>query len=190
MRFVRGNTSPIIFVDLGEEQTLAADYNHQAADHLRQALRKADRPRIEKALKEVSQAMHDMRSSLFGFRCMYSEIITVVTAEARASGAKEEDIYDLFRLSRCLSVDELDGILRQVCFTIADLQTPREQEEVPEAVRKAREIIQHRFSEPELSVSGIAREVGMGDSKLSVEFKRVYHETPLEVITFCRMHRA
>ena len=39
-------------------------------------------------------------------------------------------------------------------------------------------------------MSGIAKEVGMSDSKLSVEFKRVYQETPLEVITFCRMHRA
>ena len=96
----------------------------------------------------------------------------------------------VFRLSRCLSVDELDGILAQVCHTIADLQTPQKQEEVPEAVQKAREIIQHRFSEPELSVSGIAKEVGMSDSKLSVEFKKVYQKTPLEVITFCRMHRA
>ena len=57
-------------------------------------------------------------------------------------------------------------ILAQVCHTIADLQIPQKQEEVPEAVQKAREIIQHRFSEPELSVSGIAKEVGMSDSKL------------------------
>ena len=159
-------------------------------DHLRLALRKADRPRIEQALREVSQAMHGMHTSLFGFRSMYNEIITAVTAEARASGAKEEDVYDLFRLSRCLSVDELDGLLAQVYRKIADLQTATRQEHVPEEVRKAREIIQHRFSEPELSVSGIAKEGGMSDSKLSVEFKRVYQETPLEVITFCRMHRA
>ena len=30
----------------------------------------------------------------------------------------------------------------------------------------------------------------MTDSKLSLEFKRVYQETPLECITFSRMHRA
>ena len=109
-------------------------------------MRKADRPRIEQALREVSQAMHGMHTSLFGFRSMYNEIITAVTAEARASGAKEEDVYDLFRLSRCLSVDELDSLLAQVCRKIADLQTATRQEHVPEEVRKAREIIQHRFS--------------------------------------------
>ena len=97
----------------------------------------------------MSQAMHGMHTLLFGFRSMYNEIITAVTAEARASGAKEEDVYDLFRLSRCLSVDELDGLLAQVCRKIADLQTATRQEHVPEEIRKAREIIQHRFSEPE-----------------------------------------
>ena len=99
-------------------------------------------------------------------------------------------MYDLFRLSRCLSVDELDSLLGQVCRKIASLQAAPEQAEAPEPIRKAREIIQRRFSEPGLTVSGIAEEVGMSDSRLSVEFKRVYQETPMECITFSRMHRA
>ena len=60
----------------------------------------------------------------------------------------------------------------------------------PGSRKRARDIIQHRFSEPGLAVSSIAEEVGISDSKLSLEFKRVYQETPLEFITFCRMHRA
>ncbi len=134
--------------------------------------------------------MHDTRSSLFGFRCMYSEIITTVSAEARAIGVNEEEVYDLFRLSRCLSVDELDSLLSQVCRKIVALQSAPEQAEASEPIRKAREIIQRQFSEPGLTVSGIAEEVGMSDSRLSVEFKRVYQETPMECITFSRMHRA
>ena len=190
MRFVKGNTAPIYFEELGENQILEANYNRQAVDHLRQALRKGDEARMEKALLEVSQAMHDTRSSLFGFRCMYSEIITAVSTEAQQSGVKEEELYDLFRLSRCLSVDELDGMLKQVCRKIVSLQTKTETEEIPEPVRNAYDLIQRRFSEPGLTVASIAEEVGMSDSKLSVDFKRVYQETPLECITHARMHRA
>lgn len=190
MRFVKGNTVPIFFMELGESQTFEANYNRQAVEHLRQALRKADIDRVEAALAEVSQAMRDTPSTLFGFRCMYSEIITAVSAEAQQSGVKEEEIYDLFRLSRCLSVDELDGMLKQVCRKIVSLQTQTGQPDVPEPVKNARDIIQRRFSEPGLTVSGIAEEVGMSDSKLSLEFKRVYQETPLECITHSRMHRA
>ena len=189
MRFAKGNTAPIYFEELGENQT-EASYNRQAVDHRRQALRKGDEERAEKALSEVSQAMHDTRSSLFGFRCMYSEIITAVSSEARQSGVKEEELYDLFRLSRCLSVDELDAMLRQVCRKIVSLQTGTQQQEIPEPVRNANELIRRRFSEPGLTVASIAEEVGMSDSKLSVEFKRVYQETPLECITHARMHRA
>ena len=134
--------------------------------------------------------MHNTRSSLFGFRCMYSEIITAVGAEARANGINEEELYDLFRLSRCLSVDELDGILSQVCRKIVSLQSQPEKEEIPEPVKKAYDMIQRRVSEPGLTVSSIAEEVGMSDSKLSLEFKRIYQETPLECITQSRMNRA
>ena len=77
-----------------------------------------------------------------------------------------------------------------MCRRIAQLQSAPEQKDIPEAVKRARDIIQHRFSEPGLAVSSIAEEVGISDSKLSLEFKRVYQETPLEFITFCRMHRA
>ena len=190
MRFVKGNTAPIYFEELGENQTLEASFNRQAVDHLRQALRKGDEARAEKALAEVSQAMHDTRSSLFGFRCMYSEIITAVSAEARQSGVNEEELYDLFRLSRCLSVDELDGMLKQVCRKIVSLQTKTETEEIPEPVKNTYDLIQRRFSEPGLTVASIAEEVGMSDSRLSVDFKRVYQETPLECITHARIHRA
>ena len=190
MRFVKGSANPIFFSDLHERQAAESDYNRQAAEHLRSALRKGEAARVEKALEEVSQAMHNTRSSLFGFRCMYSDIITAVITEARANGVDEAELYDLFRLSRCLSVDELDGILNQVCRKIVSLQTKTEQTDIPESVQNAYEMIQRRFSEPGLTVSSIADEVGMSDSKLSVEFKRFYQETPLECITRCRMNQA
>ena len=190
MRFVRGSDHPIFFDALDVQPSSDAGVSHQAVDHLRQALRKGDEKRMEAALKEVAQAMHSTQSSLFGFRCMYSEIIAAISLEGRSIGVSEAELVDLFRLSRCLSVDELNGILSQVCRKIVASQASPQTAEIPDAVRKAREIIQHRFSEPELTVSGIAEAVGMTDSKLSLEFKRVYQETPLECITFSRMHRA
>lgn len=190
MRFVRGSDCPIFFDALDVQPSSDTGFSHQAVDHLRQALRKGDEARMETALKEVAQAMHSTQSSLFGFRYMYSEIITAISLEGRSSGVNEAELVDLFRLSRCLSIDELNGILSQVCRKIIASQASPQPADIPEAVRKAREIIQHRFSEPELTVSGIAEAVGMSDSKLSLEFKRVYQETPLECITFSRMHRA
>ncbi len=188
MRFIRGNTAPIFFADHG---SVSHESDHrQAVEHLRQALKKGDEARTEDALREVSHAMHDTRASLFAFRCMYSEIITMLGNEGSARGVREEELYDLFRLSRCLSVDELDGILSGVCRKIMDRRTNPEAPEVPEPVRKAWDLIHRRFSEPGLTVSGIAEEAGMSDSKLSVEFKKYYHETPMECITYARMHRA
>ncbi|MBQ8162677.1 MAG: helix-turn-helix transcriptional regulator [Clostridia bacterium] len=192
MRFVFGSASPIFFSDLKDGSSTTVEYNRQAVDHLRQALHAGDETRTQEALQEVSQAMHDTRSSLFGFRCMYSDIITSVSAEATSSGVKEEELVDLYRLSRCLSLEELDGILKGVCTKLSAMNAPAAMApaDVPEEVQRARDLIARRFSEPGLTVSSIAEAVGMSDSRLSVAFKKVYGQTPLECITQSRMHRA
>lgn len=131
-----------------------------------------------------------MRISLFGFRCLYNDILNVVSREAQQSEVSEEAVYDLFKLSQCLSMEDLDAMLHRVCTRVLAERTQPEAQAVPEAMERAMDIIEHRFSEPELSVRDIAQELGISDSKLSVEFKKAYHMTPLERITTARMQRA
>ena len=121
---------------------------------------------------------------------MYNDILNVVSREAQQSGVSEEAVYDLFKLSQCLSVEDLDVMLHQVCSRVLSERTQPAPQPIPEAMLRAMDIIEHRFSEPELSVRDIAQELGMSDSKLSVEFKKAYRMTPLERITAARMQRA
>ncbi len=99
-------------------------------------------------------------------------------------------MYDLFKLSQCLSLDDLDAMLHLVCSKMVSGRVSIQAPVVEGPIARAHEIIVKHFSEPALSVSSIAAEVGMSDSRLSTEFKRVYRMTPLEYITRCRMHRA
>ena len=142
------------------------------------------------ALKEITNAMRGMQASLFDFRCMYNDILNAVSSEAREQGVKEEDVYDLFKLSQCLSIDDLDAMLHQVCSKLVSGRVIAQTPVVEGPIARAHDIIVKRFSEPTLSVSSIADEVGMSDSRLSTEFKRVYRMTPLEYITRSRMHLA
>ena len=121
---------------------------------------------------------------------MYNDILNVVSSEAREQGAQEEAVYDLFKLSQCLSLDDLDAMLHHVCAGLVSDGSGRQLHQASEPVARAYEIILRRFSEPELSVSAIAGEVGMSDSRLSTECRKVYRMTPLEHITRARMQRA
>lgn len=189
LRFIKGNAQALRFDLLGGNQE-SGKYNQQAVERLRRALHVGDVTQVSVALKDITKAMRGMQASLFDFRCMYNDILNAVSSEARAQGVHEEDVYDLFKLSQCLSLEDLDAMLHQVC---ARMVAGRVSVQAPAAdgpVTKAHEIILRRFSEPALSVASIAAEVGMSDSKLSTEFKRVYRMTPLEYITRSRMHRA
>lgn len=191
MRFITGNAQAILFARLPAETVHGISYNQQAVERLRAALRAGDAARVSGALREITETMRSMNVSLFAFRCMYHDILKVVSGEARDSGVEDEEIYDLFQLSQCLSWDELDGMLHHVCSRlVAGRGIEPAAPPVEGPVAQAKEIIARRFSEPGLSVASIAAEMGMSDSRLSVDFKKAYHMTPLECITHERMHLA
>lgn len=186
MRFLRGNTRMIRFETQQPEENDVAR-NQQAVERLRSALRMGDAERVSDALNGISTAMHAMHSTLFDFRCMYNDILGVISTEARKTKGATGEFYDLFRLSQCLSLDDLDMLLRNACARVMVNRVQAPRDDVPAPVSHARELIASRFAEPELSVADIAQEVGFTDSKLSVEFKKAYHMTPLEFMTRKRM---
>jgi len=190
LRFIRGNTKVIRFDAPPESQVGSSSASHQMAERLRAALQEGDASRVSAVLKEITGYVQRMNLSLFGFRYMYNDILNVVSREAQQGGVSEDAVYDLFKLSQCLSVDDLDEMLHQVCSRVLTERTKPEPEPVPESMERAMDIIERRFSEPELSVRDIAQELGMSDSKLSVEFKKAFRMTPLERITSARMQRA
>lgn len=190
-RFVRGNAEVIPFQAQWNERS-DAGANQQVVDRLRMALRAGDVARVRSALDDVSHVMRGMNMSLFGFRCMYNEILSVITSEMRGGAAWGREVYDIFSLSQCLSLDDLDSMLYKACSRLIDERNEdaRGEPQAPEAVAEAMQIIRQRFYDPDLSVSAIAQAVGMSDSKLSVEFGKAYKMKPLEYLTMQRMHRA
>lgn len=188
-RFLQGNAVPICFEAAMEKHGETVESSQQAVERLRIALRAGEAERVCVALDEITRLMRGTNTSLFGFRCMYNDILNVVSAEARDSAA-EEEIYDLFKLSECLSLEDLDTMLRGVCARLIAGRVAPRVVDAPAPVREAMEIIRRRFSEPGISVSSIAQQVGMSDSRLSVEFKKAYQMTPLECLTSHRMRSA
>ena len=190
LRFIKGNARALMFGEVSAPGTGRMQYNPQLMERLRKTLHVGDAAQVSAALREITRVMRGMDASLFDFRCMYNDILNVVSSEAREQGAQGEAVYDLFKLSQCLSLDDLDAMLHHVCAGLVSEGSGRQLPRASEPVARAYEIILRRFSEPGLSVSAIAEEVGMSDSRLSTEFKKVYRMTPLEHITRARMQRA
>lgn len=189
LRFVKGNTEVIRFSNLKENFEQLPEYNHQLVENLRLALHGGHPELVHTALQEISASMKNMKTSLFMFRCMYNDILNVISTEARKNGSNVREVYDLFKLSQCLSLPELDSLLRGVCASLISGRT-NESNEGLSAVEQAKEILDLRYFDMDISVSEVAAQVGMSDSKLSSSFKAAYTMSPMEYLTSLRMHRA
>ena len=186
MRFVRGNTDIIVF-EPAAQPSMDPATTQKLADRLRQALRSQDPAEVSATLGTITQTVHTMELSLFDFRCMYNDIFSAISGVATQL-KQGEKVHDLFRLGECLSLDDLDRMLRKVCNDLlADSMVQAQERDIPENIRMAKDWISNSFTDPGLSVAAIAEKAGLTDSKLSVAFKNAYHQTPLEMITRKRM---
>ncbi len=189
-RFMYGNSELIRFRQTDSHKNADAGNTQQVVDRLGSALKAGDGPRAYTALSELSRLMRNMHTSLFGFRCLYNDILNVITGEVGEQDVHEARVYDLFSLSQCLSLDDLDAMLKGTCSQIIKAHGAKGTNEIPKDIVRAHELIRQRFSEPGLSVASIAAELGLSDSRLSVDFKKAYQITPLEALTQVRMRRA
>lgn len=189
-RFLRGNVENIRFEKIASYSQLGYDF--QPVERLRTALREGDAQHVSKVLDDISRQMRSMDTTLFMFRCMYNDILNVITTEARANSLidNEHGLYDLFSLSQCLSIDDLDRMLKIACKKMISTRTDRPQANVSDKMRTAHDIILRRYADPGLSVLEIAQKLDMSDSKLSLAFKAAYQMTPLEFIILNRMKQA
>lgn len=190
-RFLKGNTVVIHFDERIDMDAQKRGARKQSVELLHTALRSGDDEQVSRALENVSREMREIDTSLFVFRCMYNDILYIITSEAREMGIADKEMYDLFSLSQCLSLDDLDVLLHNACKKLIEERgnAYTVNTESKDAA-KAMDIISRRFSEPSLSVSAIAQELGMSDSRLSIEFKKAYQLTPMEHLTACRMKLA
>lgn len=187
-RFVLGNAGVIRF-DNAQEIKEGIVYNPQLADRLQQAIKSSDMDRANTVLEEMMKILKGNKS-LYIFRCMYNDILNVIIKETHDNTSMKRNVYDLHKLSTCLTLDELENMLKNICSRLVASYNKSEPIDIPLQVRKAMDIIRSRFSDCSISVSSIAQEIGISESRMSIEFKMAYNITPIECLTNYRMHHA
>ncbi len=81
----------------------------------------------------------------------------------------------------------IDGVLRALAAALEP--RPRDRNEAPEQLRRARQELERRYTEP-LSLAEIAADCGMGRSRFSTEFHHCFGETPMAYLNRKRLELA
>ena len=165
-------------------------------DSIDQALSLRDHARLSSRIDDLLNFLRHTNMSAFAFRLIYNDVIDkLLRRHASAyAGRSVQAYYDIFTLSSCQSIDDLDQLLRRLCASIIDAPAledqPPQAEESPSVISQVADYMRVHFADPELSISAIAEAFEMPTARLSLAFKDEMHMSPLEYLTLLRVERS
>lgn len=187
-RFLEGESDILSFSGLPSGESVG-QFPQAYIESLKNVLRLGDEQSVNEVIKQIFQYLRSSKQSLFVFRVAYNEIIDVLIREWRPGALGIREIYDVFSLSHCLSIQDLDDMLRSVCKVILRNQ-PHVEEDVHGKMREAAAYMQEHYGDSELNMNALADHLAISAVTLSIEFKKSMGMNPSEYLTVLRINRA
>lgn len=195
-RFVKGEQTVLSYDDISSNIAGILPQAQKITHSISQALALGSRDLLDSRIGELLRFLKNTSMSPFAFRMIYNDVIDTLTRSqpaALSDGRNAREFYDIFSLSSCQSIDDLDELLRRLCDSLL-VDAAKEQaaaaavpeDEMDQVVR----YMEEHFSDPEISMAAIAESFEISTTRLSLSFKEKTGMTPLEFLTLLRSQRA
>ena len=193
-RFVMGDHQVLVYDETATNIQRVLPRAQTLTNSISQALTLGNRALLDQRIDDLLKFLQNTDMSPFAFRMIYNHVIDMLirsTAATLPGGSVPRDFYDIFSLSSCQSIDDLDALLRRLCDHLmrqdAEEEAPQEAgDDMDQVVR----YMEEHFSDPEISMAAIAEAFDMSTSRLSLSFKDRIGMTPSEYLTLLRTESA
>lgn len=187
-RFLQDNNKIIWYSEIkqtGYVDVLPENY----LQNFHHAIRHRDKEGVKHAVEAICIKMTKESPSLMTFRLLYNDILHIIISEWKEELGDVENIYNVFTLSQCLTVQDLNNLLYEACSVII---SNRQFSEVSgsEVVSKAIAYMQEHFSEEELTMNVLSEYLQISSVTLSVEFKNYMGLRPSDYLANLRIEKA
>ena len=196
-RFVLGREQVLTYDEMSTSLEDVLPRAQKITTGISQAMALNNRERLEERIGELLRFLKNTSMSPFAFRMIYNDVIDSLTrgqAARFSDGREARDFYDIFTLSSCQSIDDLDELLRRLCDQLmreeAEVSLPPETEETDDPIQQAVRYIDDHYSDPEISMAAIAESIDLSTTRLSLSFKEKMGMTPSDYLTLLRSERA
>jgi AraC-like DNA-binding protein len=187
-RFIMGESNILSFKDLvnsNNESTFPRMY----IDALKNALRQGDEEGMNSVIDEIFRHLRSSGQSLFTFRVLYNDIISVLINEWSPCNLEIHKLYDIFTLSHCLSIKDLDNMLRSLCTTLLS-NKGKKNYDLKNKMEEAAAYMRDNYSNSNLNMNALADHLSISAVALSVNFKDIMGMSPSDYLTLLRIERA
>ena len=195
-RFAMGDTQVLAYDDISSDVADILPKAQTLTNGISQAIRLGSREMLDDRISELLHFLKNTRMSPFAFRMIYNNVIDTLTRAQAAefsAGRDARDMYDIFTLSSCQSINDLDELLRRLCDTLlsdAEQKSRETAEGEEDVIILAARYMDEHFSDPEISMAAIAESFDLSTTRFSLSFKERMGMTPLDYLTLLRSARA
>ena len=191
-RFLMGNDQVLRFKDVSAAAKDIVPFTRSYMDGFRNALRSGNKKDLSNRIGELMQYLKSTEMSLFAFRMIYNNIIAAMLDERMERNKRDVDAleyYDIFTLSNCRSIADLDDLLRKLCRHILTGKSSADDQKHP-LIREIAVYIRNNYTEPMLQMSAIADAFNISAASLSLDFKEAMGMSPSDYLLLLRMEKA
>ncbi len=191
-RFLQGDTRVLHYEDISSDIADTLPRAQKLTASIAQALTLGNREMLEDRISDMLYFMKNTNMSPFAFRILYNDVISTLTrGRAEALSADSREMYDIFSLSSCQTIDDLDAMLRKLCDALLTEgpqsgDPPGEDDVIDQVAR----YMQDHFDDPEISMAAIAESFELSTTRLSMSFREKKGMTPLDYLTLLRCEKA
>ena len=157
--------------------------------NLKNALKTRNGESVKDMIQEICERMRKERPSMFTFRWIYDDILRILLAEWPGAENEWNQIYNVFTLSKCQSIEDFNELLTEACRMILESETDVKSQQTSVA-ENAMHYMNMHYKEADLNMSMLADYLQISSVTLAVEFKNETGVSPSDYLASLRMEQA
>ncbi len=193
-RFIMGSAHVLSFRDVCASSANVFKYSKNYMDILKKAMHSGDKDTVNKAIDDLFGYLTGLKISLFNFRLIYNEIISIILREHIRNQKDSESVdtlhlYDIFTLSNCSSINDLDDMLRKLCSEILSNKKSDAKNKYP-VMEQIVGYMNENYADADMNISALADKFDVSSARLSLAFKELMGMGPAEYLMLLRIEKA
>ncbi len=194
-RFVKGNEGVLFYSEISSDMSEILPQARKITTSISQALTLGNREVLDKRIGDLLHFLKNTSMPPFAFRMIYNDVINSLIqthASALSGGESVLTFNNIFTLTSCQSVDDLDDLLRRLCDYLirgsgaSGAPAPAEEDEIAQVIR----YMEEHYSDPEISITALADAFDLSTTRFSLSFKEKVGMSPLDYLTLLRVEHA
>ncbi len=156
---------------------------------LKNAIRTGQEKEMETTVEEICRRLKKENYTLLTFRLLYNDIIHMLVSEWNIGEGNFKNIYNVFTLSQCLTIQDFSDVLCEVCRSLMHIRQKKEKD-APGLAEAAIVYMKENFQSVDLNMGALADKLEVSPVTLAVEFKSEMGMSPSDYLALLRMEKA